>query len=175
MSINTLKSFIVNHSKQGKQGNFCLWRLQNEKIDRFCRFWRKSFRKLGQSDSNLCSSWKHISIENIHKFESLIFIWDIIFSSEVVPWNKYLLLKLEFFRLWRAPKIIFQRFKISAVVFPSFRLRNSTRPVLVLERAKVVPNYLHTIPLFKYQKCRTVNWPASMPLSSSLMMMLLSQ
>merc|ERR1712062_493424 len=56
-----------------------------------------------------------------------------------------------------------------------FRLRNSTRPVLVLERAKVVPNYLHTIPLFKYQKCRTVNWPASMPLSSSLMMTLLSQ
>merc|ERR1712029_108353 len=45
----------------------------------------------------------------------------------------------------------------------------------VLERAKVVPNYLHTIALFKYQKCRTVNWPASMPLSSSLMMMLLSQ
>merc|ERR1712062_365432 len=42
-------------------------------------------------------------------------------------------------------------------------------------RAKVVPNYLHTIPLFKYQKCRTVNLPASMPLSSSLMMMLLSQ
>merc|ERR1712029_434927 len=31
----------------------------------------------------------------------------------------------------------------------------------LLERAKVVPNYLHTIPLFKYQKCRTVNWPAS--------------
>ena len=93
MSINTLKSFIVNHSKQGKQGNFCLWRLQNVKIDRFCRFWRKSFRKLGQSDSNLCSSWKHISIENIHKFESLIFIWYIIFSSEVVPWNNYLLLK----------------------------------------------------------------------------------
>ena len=138
----------------------------------FKQFWIIQFYFISFKRSKLVS-WNDKIVEILHwNLPEICFKVDQK-SADVFPSLTFDLLRSSSPRNW----LFWQIFDYLTHIFllttknPPFRLWNSSRPVLVLERAKVVSNYLHTTPLIKHQKCRTVNWPASTPLSSSPMMM----